>query len=1123
MSILPTLTNSGDSYKIVSELQTNIMRKLTTLLCAAALAAQFALSAYADTVKAWEEQLTIPTYPLNPAEKSPIFDCDWSYQRARRSVYPYRLNDNMTRVQKDVAYKAVYLENKYVKLCILPEIGGRLFYAIDKTNNYDIFYHQDVIKPANVGMTGAWISGGVEWNVFHHHRATSHMPVNYTIIESPDGSKTVWLGETELRHRMSWAIGVTLHPDKSYIEISGRLANTTMNNNSMLYWSNVSTYVDKNYQIIFPQNTEFGTFHCKESFCHWPVTREAYTGKEEYKNNLDASWWKNHPSNNSVFVHNLKDDFIAGYDHGRKAGTMLVGNHNIVKGGKFWLWGANSGWPTKILTDTAGHYIELMQGAYSDNQPDYTWTYPYEVKSFSQFWYGLRDIGGVKKGSKRAAINMDLLGSGKILVGALATEKIDGAKLELSHKNKKIFEKTVNIAPDAPFVETIANAPDGRESEFRLELKSPDGKTLLSYKPVEKDPNKPLPEIVKPPKAPRDIENTEECFLVGMRNLQFHNPFVNPVDYFEEVLRRDGGDTRANTQMGVYWRLRGDYEKAEKYLRTAIARQTKDYTRPKDCEATYNLGLVLKAQGRTEEAVEMLYRAMWNYAYNSAANFQLAQIYAAAGDFESALERLDEAVLYNGANLPAQNLKSTILRKSGDTKGALAACESVLKIDPVNMYAVREKRLCGQSADFENLMRDDNEAYVELALQYMNNGFDADAESLLKYIDEKKPYPTAKMWLAHFAKKRGDTAGYKKLFGDALAMPQQACNPFRLETISLMEDALADFPESGRLRYWLGCAWYDKQPMRGMEHWGKSLESDPANAMAWRNIGYGFWKYIKDCDKAAKYYLTAISLDNSQAMFFEEIDQVLEGANADVKTRYELLKNNHETCVKRYYPLAAEVSTGTFVGDYGRVLKLLKECYFPTREGVANFHETYLDAVILAGLDKLAKGDAQGAIGLFNEGFKFPENHQVFLYDTRIPRDAQTYCLIGDAYEKAGKPAEAKLNWQKAAAVNTKKTNWRFYKARALQKLGMLPAAFSIFESLIEDGKNGMVSSHVNFYGAEGTTGDSVDGINARMFLTKGFGELGLGMTERAKESFAQALKRKPSMLWAKTMLDSLK
>ena len=364
-------------------------------------------------VTAREGTLELPTYVLNAAETAPIFERDWSYQRARRSVYPYPLDDNMTRNRKTVSYKALYLENEYVELCVLPEIGGRLFYAIDKTNGYDIFYHQHVVKPANVGMTGAWISGGVEWNVFHHHRATSNIPCDYRIVENEDGSKTIWVGETELRHRMSWAIGITLHPGKSYMEITGRLVNSTENDNSMLYWSNVSTLVDDNYQIIFPQSTEFVTFHCKNWFAHWPVTREPFNGIDEYADGIDASWWKNHFMSNSMFVHDLKEDFIAGYDHGRKAGTMLAGNHHIVKGGKFWLWGPNSEWDTRILTDNDGHYCELMVGAYSDNQPDYNWSAPYEVKEFTHYWYGLRDIGGVKTGNRQAALNLDLRGPGQ--------------------------------------------------------------------------------------------------------------------------------------------------------------------------------------------------------------------------------------------------------------------------------------------------------------------------------------------------------------------------------------------------------------------------------------------------------------------------------------------------------------------------------------------------------------------------------------------------------------------------------------------------------------------------------------------------------------------------------------
>ena len=255
---------------------------ILTLLLSVTLSAQ-----ETESVKMWEGTLELPSYIVDAPEVAPIFDRDYSYQRARRSVYPYPLNDNMTRRREIVNYKALYLENEYVQLCVLPQIGGRLFYAVDKTNGYDIFYRNDCVKPANVGMTGAWISGGVEWNVFHHHRSTSHFPSDYRLVENEDGSKTIWVGETELRHRMSWAIGITLHPGKSYMEISGRLINSSQNSRSMLYWSNVATKVDENYEIIYPQSVDFGTYHCKEAFCHWPVVKGEFRGNADYDTHFD--------------------------------------------------------------------------------------------------------------------------------------------------------------------------------------------------------------------------------------------------------------------------------------------------------------------------------------------------------------------------------------------------------------------------------------------------------------------------------------------------------------------------------------------------------------------------------------------------------------------------------------------------------------------------------------------------------------------------------------------------------------------------------------------------------------------------------------------------------------------
>ncbi|MBP3482209.1 MAG: DUF5107 domain-containing protein [Alistipes sp.] len=1080
-------------------------------------------NAQEQSVKVWEDTLELPTYLLAEPETAPIFDCDWSYQRARRAVYPYALNDNMTREKKNVTYKALYLENEYVKLCVLPEIGGRLFYAVDKTNGYDIFYHQDVIKPANVGMSGAWISGGVEWNFFHHHRVTSHTPSDYKLVENADGSKTIWLGETELRHRMQWAIGITLHPHKSYMEITGRMMNTTPDNNSMLYWSNVSTSVDENYQIIFPQSTEFGVSHCKEYFCHWPVTAEAYTGVEEYKNGIQASWWKAHPCGNSIFAHDLKDDFIAGYDHGRHAGTMLVGNHHIVKGGKFWSWGPNSGWDTNILTDNAGHYIELMQGAYSDNQPDYNWTYPYEVKSFSQYWYGIREMGGVKKGSKQLALNLDSLGKGKVLLGVNATEKLSGLTVKVSKGGDVLFSENIDAAPDTPFVKTIVIDKNIAETELTMTVTDAAGKEMLSYTPALIDPSKPLPPTVRPPKLPHQIENTEECYLVGLRNLQFHNPFIKPTDYFEEVLRRDDGDTRANTQMGVYWRLHGDNEKAAKYLRKAVARQTKDYTRPKDCEAMYNLGLILKAEGKTEAAMDTLYRAVWNYAYNSAANFQLAQIYMGLGDKDMALDRLNEAITYNGNNIAALNLKASILRISGDKNGARELIDRVSAFDPVNTYAAYERKLLDGNDEVTTLMRDNVEAYIELALTYLHNGFTDTAVDLLRYIDTKEAYPVTKMWLGYLADKAGDGSAAKKYYDAALALPTEYCHPFRLETVAVLEKIRDYAPQNYKIYYYLGNIFYDKQPERAVAEWKKCVEINPEFAMAWRNLGWANWKYTKNYAEAAEYYRKAVALDRSQAIFLEELDQVYEAKGEDVRVRYELLKSTHDVNVKRYYPLAAEVITGTFVGDYDYVVDLLRKCYFPTREGVANFHDVYVNALLLAGESKLGEGRTAEAVALYEEAFEYPSNHQVFYVDTRVPRDAQIYYMIADAYEKAGNKSKAALNYRKAAAVNVKKTDYRYWQALALRKLGKTAEADALFDALVEAGRDAVVESFVNFYGAEGTTGETVESINTKAYYTQGLGYLGRGDKAEAKRCFAKSVELKPDNLWSVRMLEKLK
>lgn len=1095
-------------------------------VCGVSLISCLAVSAQDTSVRAWEETITMPTYLHGAPETSPVFDRDLSYQRARRSVYPYLYDDNMAIRRADVAHHVVMMENEYVKLCIMPEIGGRLAWAVDKTNGYDIFYHQHVIKPANVGMLGAWISGGVEWNVFHHHRATTNLPVNYRIERGEDGSQTVWLGETEWRHRMQWTLGVTLRPGRSYIEVTGRLINDTPDDNSMLYWSNVSTKVDSTYQIWFPRSTHFVTYHAKNSMAHWPVTHETFNGIDLYKNNVDASWWKNHWFSNSMFVFNQHEDYIAGYDHGRDAGTLLTADHHINPGGKFWLWGPNSKWDTKILTDSDGHYIELMMGAYSDNQPDYNWSLPYETKSFTQYYYGLQKMPQVARASKEAALGLDDLGNGRYKVGLNVTSPRRGVQIEATSDGKVIYQHKLDISPDKPFASEVnlgSVVKDKAKSTVSWTVKDGDGQLLLSYVPeAPHDPNEPLPPIVKKPLRPAEIKNTEECYLVGLRNLQFHNPFIHPEDYFLEVLRRDSGDTRANTTMGVLCRERGLWNESAKYLRRAIKRQTKDYTRPRDTEALYNLGLMLKQTGDSVAALDTLMRATWTLTYNSPANFQVAQLYTANGDYDKAMERLDEAILNNGANFEAQNLRATLWRIAGKNDQAREQLNRVLEKDPLNVYALYEKDKTDGSAESSKLLGDDPEKHLELALKYIHNGFPTEGENLLKRFDEKNAYPTVKMWLAYLNDLRGNKNEAQRLYEAALSLPVEGCNPFRLETLPVLEKAKQYVPQSEKPWYYEGCLLYNKQQDNAARQWERCVEINPKMDLAWRNLGWYHWLSDKDYAKSAECYAKATQLAPSKALYLEEQDQVLEAKGEDVSKRYQILKKNHKTSVKRYYPLAQEVVTGTYVGDYDYVLRLLRDCYFPTREGVANFHDIYVDAVLMAGRDALQKGRAGKAVELYQKAFEYPENHQVFLVDERTPRDAQIYAFMAEAYQKQGKTAQADETWRKAAAVKTGKTDYRYWQALALRHLGRTADADALLKALVEEGKNGVVDHVVNFYGTEGATGQTVEGVNAKAYFTEGLGELGLGNKARAKELFSKTRQLKYDHLWAKVMLNDL-
>ncbi len=765
------------------------------------------LAAGDSTVKVWEADLVIPTYTVGPPEINPMFYFGRASQGAEGRIYPYPLYDKLTGKKADKTYKIVYLENEYLKIGILPEIGGRIFEGLDKTNNYNFIYRQHVIKPALIGLIGAWISGGVEWNIPHHHRASTFIPVQYRLEENADGAKTVWVGELELRHRMRWAVGYTLRPGKSYLETSIRIVNRTPVANSILCFANVAVHVNENYQVIFPPSTQYVTHHAKREFSTWPIATTRYGGYD-FSKGVDVSWYKNHISANSMFAWNYEDDFFAGYDHGREAGIMSVADHHIVPGKKLWTWGNGPRgrmWD-KILTDDDGPYIELMVGAYSDNQPDYSWMQPYDVKSFKQYWYPFRDIGGVKNANLDAAVNLEVTKDGIAKLGFYTTSAHPKAAISLKAGEKVLLQEQAEINPANPYLKQVSLPAGLDEHDLRASL-SVDGKELVAYSPVRLK-SEAMPEPVEPPPPPEKIKTNEELYLTGLRIEQFHNPALEPDPYWEEALRRDPGDVRVNTALGIAYIKRGKFEEAQQHLRKAIQRPTAQFTSPKDVEPFYYLGVALKAQGKNDEAFDFFYKAAWSQAWKAAAYYSLAEIACQRGDMPAALDFVDRSLEANALNIRALSLKAAVLRHMGRTKDASDVLESATrKTDPLDVRAMAERWLALATPEAHKVLlatlKDYPATGLETAAEYANAGFWQDATAVLLEMvaaapDKSTISPMVYYYLGYFADKLGQQEKALEYYRLAEKMPPDYVFPFQWEAIQVLQEAIKANPRDAR-------------------------------------------------------------------------------------------------------------------------------------------------------------------------------------------------------------------------------------------------------------------------------------------------------------------------------------
>lgn len=1119
--------------------------------CVAALLAvgpQALPAAEVSGVKVWEENIVIPTYPAGAPEPNPIFNLGRNSQGAQGIVYPYPLYDILLHQKVDKTYRIVYLENEYIKIGVLPEIGGRLFEGIDKTNNYNFIYRQHVIKPALIGLIGAWISGGIEWNIPHHHRASTFLPVQYSVEDNADSSKTVWVGELEVRHRTRWAVGYTLRPGRSYFEARVRIVNRTPVVNTMLCFANVAVHVNEDYQVIFPPSTQRGTFHGKREFVDWPIATTVYSGAD-FTKGVDVSWYKNHLQANSIFAWNYSDDFFAGYDHGKQAGTMAVADHNIVPGKKVWTWGDGPRgrmWD-HILTDNDGPYDELMVGAYSDNQPDYSWLQPYDVKSFSMNWYPFRDLGGVKKANLDAAVNLEVGKDGIAKVGFNTTSAYASATVRLVAGSRVLMQETVAIDPGKPFVKQVAVPAGIDEHELRASI-SADGRELVSYSPLRLTPE-PAPKPVKSPAPPAEVKTVEELYLIGLRAEQFHDPSIKPEPYWEEALRRDAGDARVNTALGINYFKKARFTEAEQLFRKAVARMTDNYTTPKDAEPIYYLGLTLKAQGKFGEAYKYLYLATWNLQWRAAGYFGIAEIATMRGDYSAALDFVDRSIDHNGLNIRALNLKAALLRHLGRPEEALEVLATAhRKSDPLDVRSMAERWLAGKTADSARVlaaaMNDHPATATETAAEYLSCGLWQDgADVLLQSVERAKDMasiqPLVYYYLGYFAEQMQQRQKASEYYLLAAKMPSDYVFPFQYETIDVLRHAMAMNPKDARAPYYLGNLLFDWQPGEAVRLWEASAAMDPGFPIVHRNlaIAYAYGKPAASIDKAIAQLETATSLTPKYARHFAELDELYESAGVAPEKRLAILEKNQDVVAQRDDSTARQIGLLIALGKYDEAIQFLSKREFAVWEGAnLNVADNWIDVHVLRGRKHLAAKRNKEALADFNAALQIPSNLPSEGMDTTT-RGPELGYWIGRAYEAMGDSAQAKAQWRKSANAEvaparrarrrvdrlTARDLQAYYQALALRKLGETERAGKLMQGLVDAGNDSLKRAAPKAGAKETSEGRRTQRMRlATAHYAAGLGYLGLDDKPKAKEELAKALEASPDHVGAKSALDNM-
>jgi tetratricopeptide (TPR) repeat protein len=959
--------------------------------------------------KAWEGTITIPTYgwaeDVNPKLWALEGDVKFSTTVKGSIVYPYPMQDHLSRTKKDRTYKALFLENEYLKVTCIPELGGRLHSVFDKTEGKEMFHLNDVIKPGMIAMRGAWISGGVEWNAGPQgHTVTILSPVDALIGENADGSAYLEINNLEKSQRTQWTVRVTLHPGKAYLDEQIRIFNPVDAMSPYYFWNCTAFPNRPGTRFIYPMT--LGTDHAGVEFFSWPIDK-----------GRDMTWLKNYEIYSSVFSVDCVFDFFGAYEVGADRGIVQVADHRELGGKKAWTWGT---WDFGIvsqqnLTDNDGPYIEVQSGPLP-TQSDYGMLLPRQDVSWQEYWYPVHGLGdGFEYATKDIAVQT-VREDDTLRLRIIATSPFPGATCLVTRDGRRLLRKTLNLGPENPKTVVI---PETGQSPVEVTIKADERQVLASFVTPLPIPETPEPKPSDLMSKPDEQLTLEEKFLKG-RKFDLATSRRRTSEYYEKALAEDGQYSPALRSLAVLDIEAGLCEKAAGRLRTAVKRDDTDGL------SWYFLGVSQLRLGNDAEALRCAYMAIRCLGTDSLGCDLAGRAHMRLGEYLKAIEVFRRAVRFNPKDGKAKDHLLLALYAAGRKKAVYKQAEERIAENPTAL--VLRMIIALQNKDQMNRFVREARAFVgedefemlEAGLVFADVALANEAEELLRAVcvevvpeDQRSPLPV--YYLAYLSSLQKDQAKAGEYLAQAARMNRDYVFPSRPEEVPVFEHAVINNPDDAHAHLYLGNLYshLDRQD-EAVRQWSRAVELDSSLSVAFRNLGLNAWAVEEDLSKAEGFYRKAIAARPKDQTLYRDLADILLAA----KRRPDAIKVLESMTFEEIRRADIIIMLAQMYLDeqqYTDAIDLLESTpYFVNWEGQTVTWDIFHKAHIERGRQRFEDEDFAGALNDFEASLTYPKN--IGVGRSNRPQEASAQYWRGKALQALGRLEEARSAWKEGAA-----------------------------------------------------------------------------------------------------------